>query len=189
MSIEDDALIARQAMKPLGPIRQLGFVVRDLDHAIRAWTDVGVGPFYVAESPEKSDQLYFGEPTDSRVRGAWSYAGQMQIELLQLMNDGPSLLRDFALRHGEGLQHKAYWVEMFDDVLTELQQQGYIVGQTGSPLGEHSRFAYVFQPNRPESVIEISEYRGTKRALYEAIEGHAQNWDGRDPIRTASPLA
>src|SRR3546814_9805638 len=70
MSIEDDALTARLAMKPLGPIRQLGFVVRDLNQAIRAWTDIGVGPFYVAESPEISDQLYFGKPTASRVRGA-----------------------------------------------------------------------------------------------------------------------
>lgn len=189
MSIEEDALTARLAMRPLGPVRQLGFVVRDLTHAIRAWTDIGVGPFYVAESPEKSDQLYYGKPTDSRVRGAWSYAGQMQIELLELMNDGPSLLRDFALKHSEGLQHKAYWVEMFDDVLTQLQDQGYIVGQTGSPLGEHSRFAYVFRPSRPESIIEISEYRGTKRALYEAIEEHSQHWNGRDPIRTWSPLA
>lgn len=189
MPIEQDSLTARVAMGPLGPIRQLGFVVRDLDQAIQAWTDVGVGPFYVAESPEKSDQLYFGKPTDSRVRGAWSYAGKMQIELLQLMNDGPSLLRDFALKHGQGLQHKAYWVDEFDDVLTQLQQQGYVVGQTGSPLGEHSRFAYVFQPSRPDSIIEISEYRGTKRALYEAIEEHSRNWNGQDPIRTWSPLA
>lgn len=188
MSIEDDGLTARLAIRALGPIRQLGFVVPDLNEAIRAWTDVGVGPFYVAESPEKSDQLYFGKPTDSRVRGAWSYAGKMQIELLELLNDGPSLLRDFALRHGQGLQHTAYWVEMFDDVLTQLQQQGYVVGQTGSPLGEHSRFAYVFQPARPNSIIEISEYRGAKRALYEAIEEHSQNWNGRDPIRTWSPL-
>ncbi|WP_083579166.1 VOC family protein [Tardibacter chloracetimidivorans] len=189
MSIEDDALTARLAMEPLGPIRQLGFVVRDLNQAIRAWTDIGVGPFYVAESPEISDQLYFGKPTASRVRGAWSYAGKMQIELLELMNDGPSLLRDFALKQGQGLQHMAYWVETFDDVLAQLQKQGYVVGQTGSPLGEHSRFAYVFQPSRPDSIVEISEYLGTKRALYEAIEMHSQNWDGRDPIRTWSPLS
>src|SRR3546814_3326614 len=91
-------------MKPLGPIRQLGFVVRDLNQAIRAWTDIGVGPFYVAESPEISDQLYFGKPTASRARGAWSYAGKMQIELLELMNDGPSLLRAFALKQAQGLQ-------------------------------------------------------------------------------------
>src|SRR3546814_2549153 len=85
--------------------------------------------------------------------------------------------------------HMAYWVETFDDVLAQLQKQGYVVGQTGSPLGEHSRFAYVFQPSRPDSIVEISEYLGTKRALYEAIEMHSQNWDGRDPIRTWSPLS
>src|SRR3546814_11132086 len=83
----------------------------------------------------------------------------------------------------------AYWVETFDDVLAQLQKQGYVVGQTGSPLGEHSRFAYVFQPSRPDAIVEISEYLGTKRALYEAIEMHSQNWDGRDPIRTWSPLS
>src|SRR3546814_4442654 len=57
MSIEDDALTARLAMEPLGPIRQLGFVVRDLNQAIRAWTDIGVGPFYVARSEEHTSEL------------------------------------------------------------------------------------------------------------------------------------
>src|SRR3546814_18937226 len=95
MSIEDDALTARLAMEPLGPIRQIGFVVRDLNQAIRAWTDIGVGPFYVAESPEISDQLYFGKPKDSSVRGSWSYDGKMQIELLDVLNDGRSLFRAF----------------------------------------------------------------------------------------------
>src|SRR3546814_1376844 len=86
MSIEDDALTARLAMEPLGPIRQLGFVVRDLNQAIRAWTDIGVGPFYVAESPEISDQLYFGKPTASRVRGAWSYAGRSEEHTSELQS-------------------------------------------------------------------------------------------------------
>src|SRR3546814_20085597 len=104
------------------------------------------------------------------------------------MNDGPSLLRDFALKQGQGLQHMAYWVETFDDVLAQLQKQGYVVGQTGSPLGEHSRFASVFQPSRPDSIVEISESLGTNRTLYEPMTMNYQNWDGRAYTPTWSSL-
>src|SRR3546814_12781464 len=75
-----------------------------------------------------------------------------RIELPELMTDGPAMVRDVALKQGQCLQHMAYCVETFDDVLAQLQKQGYVVGQTGSPLGEHSRFAYVFQPSRPDSI-------------------------------------
>ena len=33
-----------------GPLRQMGFVVRDIDRAMRHWVDArGVGPWYIAE--------------------------------------------------------------------------------------------------------------------------------------------
>ena len=33
-----------------GPLRQMGFVVRDIDRAMRHWIEVcGVGPWFVAE--------------------------------------------------------------------------------------------------------------------------------------------
>ena len=33
-----------------GPLRQMGFVVRDIDKAMRHWIEVcGIGPWYIAE--------------------------------------------------------------------------------------------------------------------------------------------
>jgi hypothetical protein len=33
-----------------GPLRQMGFVVRDIDRAMRHWIEVcGIGPWYIAE--------------------------------------------------------------------------------------------------------------------------------------------
>jgi hypothetical protein len=34
-----------------GPLRQMGFVVRDIDKAMRHWVEVcGIGPWYIAEN-------------------------------------------------------------------------------------------------------------------------------------------
>jgi hypothetical protein len=41
-----------------GPIRQNGYVVRDIDAALRHWTEVlGVGPFYYFERVPSEDFL------------------------------------------------------------------------------------------------------------------------------------
>ena len=35
-----------------GPLRQMGFVVRDIDQAMRHWVEVcGIGPWYLAVVP------------------------------------------------------------------------------------------------------------------------------------------
>jgi hypothetical protein len=43
-----------------GPIRQIGYVVTDLDHALASWLELGVGPWFVVRDlPMRA--LYRGE--------------------------------------------------------------------------------------------------------------------------------
>jgi hypothetical protein len=44
-----------------GPIRQIGYVVTDLDQAMAGWLELGVGPWFVLRGlPVRAD--YRGEP-------------------------------------------------------------------------------------------------------------------------------
>ncbi len=46
-----------------GEVRQNGYVVRDIDAALKHWTEVlGVGPFFYFERAPVSDFRYRGEP-------------------------------------------------------------------------------------------------------------------------------
>ena len=60
-------------MQPLHTIRQLGYVVSDLDEALKYWVDVvGAGPFFIIEHCALRDQIYRGQqpPLTSILRWA-----------------------------------------------------------------------------------------------------------------------
>jgi hypothetical protein len=51
-----------------GPVRQIGYVVDDLDQAMAGWLELGVGPWFVMRAlPMQA--LYRGEPCETAL--AW----------------------------------------------------------------------------------------------------------------------
>ena len=167
----------------LGAIRQNGYVVRDIDAALKHWIEViGVGPWFYAEHAPLEDFRYKGEPSPADVSIALANSGALQIELIQQRNDAPSMYRDFLSAGHEGLQHVAYWTETFDADLERCLAAGYEIGQTGH-VGVPGRFLYFLNEAHPGTVIEISETNGPKGRLFKAIEEAARTWDGSDPIR------
>jgi hypothetical protein len=92
-----------------GPIRQNGYVVRDIEAALKHWTEViGVGPFWYFERVPIEQFSYQGEPSPLEVSIALANTGPLQIELIRQRNDAPSMYRDFLSAGHEGLQHVAY---------------------------------------------------------------------------------
>ena len=79
-----------------GPIRQMAYVVRDIEPAMRHWIGVmGIGPFFYLENHTAPNSTYRGQPSSLKLNLAFAQCGAMQIELLQPLNDAPSLLTDF----------------------------------------------------------------------------------------------
>src|SRR5260221_8282035 len=63
----------------LGPIRQLGYVVEKLDHAVEAWTArLGVGPWTIIRNIVLQSE-YRGAPSQPLIDIALSYRGEIQI--------------------------------------------------------------------------------------------------------------
>ena len=166
-----------------GPIRQNGYVVHDIEQAMRHWTEVlGVGPFFYFERVPMQDFRYRGEPSEIEVSIALSQSGPLQIELIQQRNDAPSMYRDFLAAGREGLQHVAMWTEDFDPLLERALADGLAVGQSGC-IGEGGRFAYLETETHPGTVIEISEISGPKGRFFEHVARTANGWDGSEPVR------
>ena len=72
-----------------GPIRQIGYVVTDLDRAMARWLELGVGPWFVLRGLPMHAS-YRGEPCETTLSLAWSNSGEMQIELIQQQDDTPA---------------------------------------------------------------------------------------------------
>src|ERR1700740_1408945 len=96
-----------------GPLRQMGFVVRDIDKAMRHWVEVcGIGPWFLAEKLpldafRYKDQWY----DDIHLTIALANSGDVQLELIQQRDDKPTMYRDFLAAGHEGLQHWSSWTK------------------------------------------------------------------------------
>jgi len=166
-----------------GPIRQNGYVVRDIDAALRHWTEVlGVGPFFLIDRVPIENFRYRGEPSPLEVSIALANSGALQIELIQQRNDAPSMYRDFLAAGYEGLQHVAFWPPDLDVALADAEKAGFSIGQSGE-IGERGRFVYLAPEGHPGTVMELSEVSGAKGRFFEHIAGVARGWDGSEPVR------
>jgi len=173
-------------MLTFGPIRQLGFVVDDIETAMRHWLDhLGVGPFYYIENQPIGSFTYRGMSTEPAISVALANSGDMQIELIQQLNDAPSAFRDFTEQGRDGLQHVACWTTTFDDHVAEAGDRGMVLlqqGVSGSGAPDE-RFAYFTHDGHQGTVLELSEVSGRKGVLFRAVADAAASWDGSDPIR------
>ena len=69
-----------------GPLRQMGYVVPDVEAAMRHWVEVcGVGPWFYRRAPaaERRSAMAASAMTTSTCRSHWRNSGDMQIELIQ----------------------------------------------------------------------------------------------------------
>lgn len=167
-----------------GNVRQNGYVVNDIEAAMKHWTEVlGVGPFFYFEEVPVRNFRYRGEPSDPKLSIALANSGDLQIELIQQRNDAPSLYRDFLGAGHEGLQHLAYWTETFDADFDHLRELGFQVGHSGEIGGPDGRFVYFATEDHPGTVIELSEVSGPKGVFFRHIAEAARSWDGSEAIR------
>ena len=170
-----------------GEIRQLGYVVRDIDSAMRHWIEaLGVGPWFYVERLPVRNFLYRGEPSDVHASIAIANSGGTQIELIQQRNSAPSMYLDFLANGPDGLQHVSTWPVDYDGTIKQALAAGHRIGQQG----ETSRgpFAYFETGGRHRGTcMEIAAYTDVRKRQFDAIEAAARNWDGRDAIRTKWP--
>lgn len=167
-----------------GPIRQAGYVVRDIEAAMKHWTEVlGVGPFLYIPHSEAEEFWYRGERTEPDVSVALAFSGDLQIELIAQHNDAPSMYRDFLAAGREGLQHLSAWVADYEAAIARATAEGHRIAQHGALPGG-VKFAYFDTELHPGTVFEISNvdiepFRSQQQRLAEI----ARTWDGSDPIR------
>jgi hypothetical protein len=172
-----------------GPIRQLGYVVPDIEAAMKYWTEtLGVGPFFYNPRVPIENYRYKGEAHEPHNSVALANSGDLQVELIQTRNDVPSMYRDFTQAGRSGLQHVAMWTSDYDSDLARLIAQGFKPIMQGE-VGSRGRFVYFDTEYHPGAVIELSEVAGPKGEMFRLIREASIDWDGHVPVRPFPDLS
>ena len=172
-----------------GQIRQLGYVVKDIEAAMDYWSKtLGVGPWYYNPKVPIKNYRYRGESYEPHNSVALANSGFVQVELIQCRNDVPSMYRDFLQAGHTGLQHIAYWTDNYDADLARLEKQGFKPVMSGE-VGERGRFIYFDTEYHPGTVIELSEVAGPKGKMFDLIRAASEGWDGSMPVRPFPDLS
>jgi hypothetical protein len=164
-----------------GAIRQIGYVVTDLDKALAGFVELGVGPWFVIRGMAQR-VLYRGKPCEITLSLALANSGEMQIEVIQQQDDSPSIFTEFLSSGREGFHQFAYWTEDFDATMQAVENAGWpVLWSGGEDVG--TRFSYVEPANSPATIIEIMELTDTTTGMAKFVRDAADGWDGSDPIR------
>ncbi len=165
-----------------GPIRQNGYVVRDLGRAIDAWLDAGVGPWLLLPHMRQTGSVYRGRPTEPVVSIAFANSGDLQVELIEQEDDAPSIYREFLDAGREGFHHLAWWAEDFEGVARAAGEAGWPEVHSGN-AGGMAQFAYYDRGGVTSTVVEVMELTDATRWLVATVRDAATDWDGSDAVR------
>lgn len=165
----------------LGPVRQLGYVVENLDAAVAAWSDrLGIGPWMLIKNIPLAS-VYRGTSSTPVIDIALGYRGELQIELIEQTNDAPSPYVDYIRRGQFGLHHTAFMTETIATTVAALRQAGLeIECDIQMPTG--GRYIYFASPVPGEKTfIELLEATPQNKALIAEGTLAAARWDGSEP--------
>ncbi|MFD9111540.1 VOC family protein [Streptomyces bottropensis] len=94
--------------QPIDAVIQFAYTVPDLAAEMRWWTDeLGVGPWFVSDRIDGEGSTYRGEPSRAEFALALAFSGHTMVELIQTLDDEPSIYKEAYERHGYGFHHVA----------------------------------------------------------------------------------
>lgn len=171
------------SIKDIGPVMQMAFVPVDFDAALDYWTrTMGVGPFFLIENIAIDDMRYLGEPSDCIFSLALAYWGDIQIELIRLENDAPSIYRGEYGVNGDVLHHTCILTDDIAKARKTAEAAGAKVLVEGR-VGADGGVIYVDTGNGAGSIVEVLQPATGSLGLFEMIKTASVGWDGRDPVR------
>lgn len=165
-----------------GPIRQIGYVVRDFDVTLNHWVELGVGPWYVMRGITQTG-LYRGELYTVTLTIGFANSGDLQIEVIHQEDDTASIYQEFLDAGGDGYHQLAYWAENYDEALAAGQAAGWPVVWSGGDTAS-ARYAYFTTPVGTAPIVELMELTESSAWLVDFVRSAAVDWDGSDPIRS-----
>jgi catechol 2,3-dioxygenase-like lactoylglutathione lyase family enzyme len=144
---------------PAAQLQQVAYVVEDLDKAVDFFTNsLGMPRFYTWRNlaAGQTEKTYRGRPGDFDFSCAFSYSGDVMVELCQ-HESGESVFKDWLETRGPGLHHTCYLLDSLDGfhaAVDGMAARGHDVAMSGR-AGE-ARFSYADTVDAIGSYTEIA---------------------------------
>lgn len=161
---------------------QIAWVVPDLRAAIAHWSSqAGVGPFFYFDEVVYEAAVYRGVPWKPlRFHAAIAQAGEMQIELIEQLEEGPSMFRDLVPAGESRLHHMSTYTQDFEADLAHYRASGAEVVFSGLMKGVP--VCWVDTSSTLGFLTELISTDPVKEEIFARFRKAAEDWDGQDPI-------
>lgn len=178
-----EAAPAAAIREMLGPVRQVGYVVADIEAAAMDWVSrLGIGPWRIKHGITFGDCQYMGEPVDVQVGIATAFSDGFELKLMA-QTDGPnSVYSDFFDTSGPGAQHICFYPTDFvaaRDLMVATGSSVVFSGLVGS-----TDFAYL--DDGAGQVVELAAVPAEKLGARGQRASTAMAWDGTNALEVAT---
>lgn len=171
----------------LGPVKQWGYLVKDLDQAMDSWINqLGIGPWWGYRNVP-AQAVMDGQTSDITMNVGLAYHQGMQIELIQQTNDANSPYSYFFRDSDDAqvLQQIAYMVPNVDEAIQQCETRGmHEIGRILPAPG--LAYVYMSSPAMQGIAIELMPHDQGFLDEYARCAAEAAEWDGSDPYRLIS---
>jgi catechol 2,3-dioxygenase-like lactoylglutathione lyase family enzyme len=168
----------------IGTVLQVAYTVADLHKAIAFYQQrLGAGPFFVIEHGKSPARMFRGRNYPAETSLGMGFAGNLNIELIQVHDNAPSVLREGIERWGHGFHHFGIPYDDVDAALSSYLAEGYVeVTRNPVPTGGEVVFLDPPHPVQP-GYLELLPVNPGMEETFGRFWRAAQDWDGSDPIR------
>ena len=168
----------------VGTICQMAYVVEDIHAAIDWWIEkAGVGPWFLLPSFGGEGHVFRGAPCTSHVAIAMSFAGSMNIELLQPLDNEPSVYKETIDRVGYGFHHFGIACEEIEAEVERRVARGEVLAHR-APVPTGGKVAYFEGGVGAPGFVELIPATPGMDEGFTRFWEQTRDWDGKDPIRS-----
>ena len=171
--------------QPMGGIAQTAFVVPNLHEAIGRWvTDMRAGPFFVLPHFLVPGQVYRGQESRADITIGMGFAGHMLIELIQPLDDEPSVYKETIELRGHGFHHFGLACADVDSASAAYQSRGYTEAfRAAVPTG--GEVVYLDNGQGAQwGFLELLPATPGMDQTFTRFWEASRDWDGADPVRS-----
>jgi hypothetical protein len=142
---------------PVDQIFQVAYVVRDLDDAVQHYSrELNIGSWVLFNNIEFGYLRYRGQPSAMKSRVAMGCSGGIMYELIQQVDELPSIYRETIGSRGYGFHHFGKLVTSLDAAVNDYRRRKFDVAmEVGTDSGV--RVAFVDTSRILPGMMELVE--------------------------------
>lgn len=169
--------------QPTNAIIQVAYSVADIQAAMKWWREhLGVGPWYWFERMSSEGGTYRGMPSKATFSIGMAFSGHMMIELIQALDDLPSVYKGARDRNAHGFHHMCKATKDLPGSIAALEARGYTaVFQAPVPGG--GKVCFLEGGTEAPGLVELVEDTEATRRIFTAVWQASVDWDGSRPVR------